>query len=317
MKALLINFWQRFHRPLSYVLIYALACKAFHTLLYTAVTSFVLAAGKSGLDLSNVVNEIASQFTLIAYAGAAVVVSLTNVWADQALQRRLPFWNALSKPAWQLERSSKIELYRGASSGFFAIFILLLIMLVARQINFLGLFITSTVGTPVFPLFIANTAALFCLIFAEEYIFRFKILNSLCLTLQPVHAIALHSVAYIFVKYVQFDLMFMDMINLFLLNMCLGFFQIKSGKMHRGLGFLIVLFGFTHTLAGLPLWQHISPSVFLFKHSTRNSVYLTGGDAGPMASFGVSGILLFLFISSYISWQRESEDLSHRRAGLN
>jgi membrane protease YdiL (CAAX protease family) len=285
---------------------YAIAVEAAHLLLITTVTSFVLLAGRNGLELSNVVNEISSQYTFLAYALAALLVALTLFFTDRALYRKTAFWTSESKKAWHLERQSKQEFFRGASTGLLTIAILLVLLHAANQISFLGVFITSTFGTPVFPLFLVDTLALIVIIFSEEYIFRQKIMRSLQLHMSNAHANVLTSLLYILLKLLQFELEWIDVLNLFLLNLILGFFSFKSGRFHRGLGFLLVFFVGIHLFAGMPLWQHISPSVFLFKHVSKASVYLSGGDAGPMASVGMLSILIFLAISSYLSWKGDN-----------
>lgn len=304
------SLWERTRSLRSAALIlgfYLGATQIAHTLLYTIVAYLVSAAEKTGTDFGNTVNEIAGQYHFFSFALAALLMALTTWKGDRALYRHDQFWNENHQPVWQLNRLTKEELLRGLSSGAIAAGVYLLLFTVSGQGSFLGVYITSTFGTPVFPLFFLDFAALCTLLFCEEYIFRHKILKRLLIQLPPGMAITLTAAAYLLVKYLQFELGLMDMMNLALMNVALGYFYLKSGKAHRGIGFLLMLLGFLHSVAGLPLWDNESPSFFLFKSAQRNHEVLFGGGAGPFGGLALSSIFLVFTIGCALSWKQELE----------
>ncbi len=298
---------------------YLMASQVAQTLLYTLVTYVVAAANKTGADFSNTINEIAGQYLLLSFSLGALLLMVTTWLGDKALYRHDAFWTEPHKTLWQLNRLNKQELLRGLSSGAMAAAVYLLVITASGQAAFLGIYITSTLGTPVFPLFFLNLLALGTLLVCEEYIFRHKILKQLLQKMSPLQAVVCTSALYILVKELQFTLQPLDYLNLLFLNVALGFFFLKSGCSHRNLGFLLALFGFLHPLAGLPLWEVESPSFFLFKTNARSSELLTGNSAGPMAGLALTSILLVFSVGAYLSWKKslEAKRQMERIARLN
>ena len=298
------SFFQRYKQLIGIVLFYLLLTKAAHTLLYTIISTVVLMAQKKGTEFSSTVNEIAGQYVFVAYAAGAGLLSLLLWLGDKALYQKRNFWNGNHKKFWNLERFAKRDFLRGFSSGAVIAFMFLLILSFSKQISYLGIYLTSALGTPVFPLFFSDALALLLYIFCEEYLFQHKILFTLSQNGSATKAVLLTSLAYIFIKYIQFPLQGFDIINLFLLNIALCYYYLNQGRAHRGLGFLASLLFLLHAMGGLPLWSQSSPSFFLFKHSTRAAPWLTGGEAGPMASFSITCALIYFAITSYLSWRR-------------
>jgi hypothetical protein len=299
------------------LIFYLIVSEIAQTLLFTIVTYFVTATGKSGVEFGNTVNEIADQYRIFSYALGVLLAAITIWLGDKALYRHRPFWNDPKKPFWQLDRFTKEELLRGASSGFLAAFVYLAIFTLSRQLSFLGMLITSSLGTPVFPLFFLDFVSLIVLLACDEFIFRHKILRGLLTLLSPNKAVVLTSVFYVFAKHLQFSLAPIDYLNLFCLNAALGFFYLKAGKSHRGLGFLVFLFGTLHPMAGLPLWAQESPSFFLFKESHRATQLLSGGETGPLGGLGLFSILLVFTIGGHYSWKRGNKSSAHPHAQAN
>lgn len=299
----------RVAKPILFLLgFYLLISQLSQTLLYTIITYFVSASGKTGIEFSNTVNEIASQYIFLSFSLGALLVAGTSWMGDRALYRSVPFWNDPRKPFWQLDRFTKVEFFRGISSGMIAALVFLLISTLSRQVNYLGIYITSTVGTPVFPLFFTDLVALVVFVVCEEYIFRHKIFSHLLKYMGPGSAVLLTSTLFTLTKHFQFELQAIDYFNLFCLNFALCFFYLKAQKCHRGLGFLASLLGVLHPIAGLPLWSHESPSFFLFKTTARSSETLSGGAAGPMAGLGLLSIVMVFTIGGYLSWKRSEKN---------
>ncbi|RZA09531.1 MAG: hypothetical protein EOP11_01380 [Proteobacteria bacterium] len=305
MKSTLGGLWvrHRYLRGAFFVLFfYLLATQLSHTLLYTVVAYIVSAAEKKGTDFGNTVNEIAGQYHFFAYAMAALLMAITTWRGDRALYRSDVFWNEPHKPAWQLDRNAKGELWGGAGSGLMAAGIFLPLFYFSGRGNFLGVYLTSTFGTPVFPLFFLDILSLGTLLFCEEYIFRHKILRLLSMELPPLAAMLLTGAAHILVKWLQFELTTLDLLSLALFNLALGFFYLRVQKPHRGIGFALALTFMLHPVAGLPLWENESPSFFLFKSNSRGEDLLFGGVAGPFAGWGLASILLVFAVRAFYGW---------------
>ncbi|NUM88128.1 MAG: hypothetical protein HUU37_02895 [Bdellovibrionales bacterium] len=298
------EFLLRYRSILLIFMAYAAASKVAHTLLYTLVSSWVLMTSQDQTGFSDLVNEIASQFVFAAYAAAALLLALAIWLGDKALYSHRPFWN--TRAPWRLDRQTKSEFGGGFGSGFLIAAVLLAILLAGGYISYLGLFLTSTVGTPVFPLFFSDLVALMVFVVCEEFLFRHKILPRL-LEFRGSHA-AVWGTAFLYVglKQFQFQLVALDFLNLMLLNLTLGYYYLKSGKAHRGLGLAAALFGTLHAVAGMPLWSQTSPSLFLFKHNLRASDLMSGGAAGPMASLGMTLFLFLALATGYRRWRRDN-----------
>lgn len=295
-------------RPtLLLLLVYVLVSQLSQTLLYTIVTYLVSLADKTGAEFGNAVNEIAGQYFLLSLSLAALLVAITVHQADRALYRAQPFWNDHNRPAWQLDRVRKEELLRGVSNGGLAALVYLVFFSISGQISYLGVYISSAIGTPIFPLIFMDLAGLVVFLVCEEFLFRHKVLRNLLALMPAPLAIALTGALQVLVRHWQFQLSPFDYLNLFLLNVALGYFYLRSRKFQRGLGFLLALVVLMHSLSGLPLWGNESPSFFLFKAAARAPAFLTGGAGGPFAGAGMLGILLLFVVASYLSWKREDE----------
>lgn len=282
-----------------------------HTLLYTIVTYMVTLSHKAGPEFSNTVNEISSQYLLLAIALSSLLVTATLWKADLALYRATPFWNEAHRPFWRLDRVRKEELLRGLSNGLIGAGCYLIVMVAVGQISYLGVYITSTIGTPIFPLFFVDLLALCALVICEEYLFRHKILRGLLDRMPAISATLLTSVLHLLARHFQFQLVPLDYLNLFCLNLILGFFYVKSGKPQRGIGFQLALLCLLHNFGGLSLWGFESPSFFLFKASSRASEFFSGGDSGPLAGTAFTALLMSFLLAAYFTWKRELEARRH------
>lgn len=300
----MMHFLNRYKAYYLIPIFYLALSKLAHTLLLTIVTSVVLMTGQSGQELSNSVNEISSQYVLTSYALAALLTAITVWLGDKALYSHSYFWAEERKKPWQLERSCRQEFYRGLSSGALAAMVVCIILLSTGQISYLGIYITSTFGSPVFPIFVTNFLSIILLLICDEFIFRHKLLQMFFRVWPEPVAIFASTLLYLLLKWVQFPLQTMDLVNLSLLGLILGFFYAKNKKSHRGLGFVLSLICLLHPMAGLPLWSQTSPSFFLLKHSAKSSEWMTGGPAGPMASIAIFSMFLLFSVASVKRWQQ-------------
>ena len=299
-------------KPILFLLgFYLAAVQIAQTLLYTVVAYLVSAAAKTGMEFGNTVNEISGQYVLLAFALAALLLTVTTWLADKALYRHDPFWTAPHKAPWHLDRNTKKELVRGLSSGMIAAIVYLLIFTASGQLAFLGIYLTSTFGTPVFPLFFLDFLSLAALLVCEEFIFRHKLQKMLLQSFSPLAAVAITTALYLLVKNLQFQLDTLDLINLGLMSAALGFFFLKSGRAHRGIGFVLSLLCTLHSLAGLPLWDTESPSFFLFKPVLKASEVLSGARGAPFHGLGLTSILVVIAGAAYWTWRQDLEARQH------
>lgn len=308
------------YRALLFLLgIYAGATQLAQTMLYTVVAYIVSAAEKTGTDFGNTVNEIAAQYHFFVYALAAAAVAFTTWKGDQALYRESVFWNEPHKPIWQLNRHTKSELLQGLASGCIVLAVFLFLFTLSRKGTFLGIYLTSTFRTPAFPLFFLDFASLAALVFCEEYIFRHRIFPLLLSECSENLAVIVNMAVAIFFKSLQFELTWMECLNLGLLNIALGYFYLRSGRAHKGIGFLLGFVCLSHSLTGLPLWENESPSFFLFKAVDRQQEILFGGALGPFGGLALTTILLVFAIGGKVGRRKdlEAKQYSRRNQGMN
>jgi membrane protease YdiL (CAAX protease family) len=293
-------------RPMALTfLFYVLLSQLAQTLLYTVITYMVSLSSKTGPDFSNSVNEISGQYILFTFALAAFLLALTIWQADRALYRQVPFWNSPHRPVWQLDHVRKEELLRGLSNGGLCALVYLLFFSLTGQIDYLGVYITSAFGTPVFPLFFMDVLGLATLVACEEFLFRHKILRGLLARMPVSLAILCTAALHTLARHWQFQLEPLDYANLLCLNLILGYLYVRTGKCHRGLGLILSLLCVLHTVGGLPLWGFESPSVFLLKAAPRTPAWTTGGASGPLAGAGLFAVIaLFTLV---LTWRRDLE----------
>ena len=305
-----LNLWAKSRQAVFIFCFYFIVTQISQTLLYTIVTYFVSTSGKIGVEFGNTSNEIAEQYLFFSLGLGAVLVALTLWLGDKALYRNKPFWNDGKRSVFHLDRLTKAELIRGISSGFVTAAVYLFVFTFANQLSYLGIYLTSTFGTPIFPLFFLDLFSLLVLVFCEEYIFRHKILRNLLRGFSPLVAVFICSWLYTLIKQFQFHLNLFDTCSVFFLNLTVGLFFLRNMKIHRGLAFLGSLLIALHTLAGLPLWGREGPSFFLFKRTTKASEFLSGGELGPFSGLGLFSIIFVLALSAYFSWKRSATELT-------
>lgn len=300
------DFLERLKLSKSFLLLflfYAGVSQLGQTLLYTIVAYIVAAADKSGTEFGNTVNEIAVQYQFFTYSCAASLAAFIIWKADKALYREDHFWNESFKPFWQLSRASKLELFRGYSSGIIALLVYLVLFILSGKGTFLGVYITSTLGTPAFPLFFLNFFSLGILLFLEEFLVRHKWLKALDGIYRPLETVFIIGTAATLIKMIQFELSTIEIINIFLMNLVLTFYTMRSQKCHRGIGFLMALVLLLHCLAGLPLWENESPSFFIFKPMDRQHEILFGGASGPFGGLALFTVMVVFLVASYLNWK--------------
>jgi hypothetical protein len=151
------------------------------------------------------------------------------------------------------------------------------------------------------PLAIANVclriATLGCLAYAEEYLFRHKIMNYLRWHLPDLYAAAATGLAYCVIKALQFDLGLSHLLTLFLISIALSIRTISDGDFVRGAGLWAGLLIVFHPLLSLPVLGNEFQGVMIVKYQAAaeedggTARLLTGGAGGPLSSVALQLIL--------------------------
>jgi hypothetical protein len=306
------SFTKKISGPVATAVFYLLVSKFCFILLLTVVTSLVLMQGQEQGQANQMINDIAYQYMFIVYAVGAIFTLFVSLIADQAFSRDQEFWRQGWR-LWQLPMEARREFWRGAGTGLFIPVVVIVLLQLSGQLNYLGTFVTSDTRSPIFFLFLANAFALAAMLLCEEFIFRHKILGALKAKISPLPSVVLCSVGYVIVKHFQFSLALFDYVSLFLVSLSAGFFFLRTGRIFRGMGFLGTLFGVIHFVCGLNLWGHNTPGLFLFTDSKSAIPTITGGIDGPLAGLAMISVLAIITASSYLTWARSEATLSTKR----
>jgi len=144
--------------------------------------------------------------------------------------------------------------------------------------------------------------------YSEEFIFRQKIFRTLNLSMPTLLSAVTTSGLYLLIKIIQFDLSHMQVITLFLFSGFLCLLAAKDKTFVTGAGISIALFVSIHILFSLPIFGNEFSGLLMLKYlepltaDTRGmkfAQFLSGGQAGPMASFGLQALFL-VFIVYYL-----------------
>jgi len=164
--------------------------------------------------------------------------------------------------------------------------------------KYVGFFIQS--DTPVFAVFslVFRFMSILLMVYAEEFVFRQKLLTLLKGTMHPLRAIAITALLYALAKAFQFHLGLSHLLTLCLVGFALGLrawfdhdFAVGAGLFA---GFLVV----AHCVFSIPILGNESQGVLLFKYQIRFDIdspwvrFLTGGAGGLLSSVAVQFVLL-------------------------
>lgn len=143
--------------------------------------------------------------------------------------------------------------------------------------------------------------ALLVLAYAEEYLFRQKLITAFSESskkFSPVATATIVTLFYLCVKMIQFDLSILHLINLALLSFTLSLRSL-NGSFARGAGLWAGMLTIFHPILSLPIFGNDFSGVLLVKYQTINSLspdtlrrLLTGGAGGPLSSLTLQLILL-------------------------
>lgn len=139
--------------------------------------------------------------------------------------------------------------------------------------------------------------SLFAQVIVEEYIFRQVIEKKLAEHLGALAVAGISCVLYVIVKHVQFELDWVQVLNLVLLN--LTYSMIAHGERHymASASFAGTFMTITHVIFGLPLMGQDMPGILLLRASSDDGLgsLLSGGAAGPEGGL-VLTVLLVIYL---------------------
>ena len=149
---------------------------------------------------------------------------------------------------------------------------------------------------------LVRTAALVCLAYSEEFIFRHQIAHHLEKSFPPLLRGLLVAGLYVLVKCLQFDfaLGLMQMTTLALLSLMLSYRARRDGDFGSPAGYLAALFVVFHPVLSLPVFGNDFTGIALIKFqgapegSSQLELqrFLSGGAGGPFSSFAFQMLLL-------------------------
>ncbi|HTL12286.1 MAG TPA: hypothetical protein VL588_07350 [Bdellovibrionota bacterium] len=185
-----------------------------------------------------------------------------------------------------------------------------LAFLLTGYYRYLGFYIQFEESVLALATVAARIAALGCMVYCEEWIFRRRFLDHARAHLPPLPAAALTAAVFCAVKALQFDLGVMHLATFFLFALAAGLRSIKTNDFLYSAGFWAALLIVFHPLLGLPILGSAFPGVLMIKvqgmedlatgsglrllpdgTDNRTLVFLTGGVGGPLSSFALQFIL--------------------------
>lgn len=299
------SFTRNLFQPLFIVFFYVLVSQISFIAVITAITSVVI-SGSINREQFNQINDITIQYIFIIYAFAGLFTFLLGRAGDKALGKSHNFWPRSGKYFWSFDPETKYEFLRGIGSGLIIPTIVISLLILSGQLIYNGTFVVSDFSSPIFILFILNFSALVTMVLCEEYVFRYKLLLGLSRNFGPITSVLLTSVAYVLVKSFQFQISPEDYISLFLLNISIGLYFLRTGKVYRGLMFLSTLYGVIHLIFGLPMWGHNSSGIFLILDSNVAFRSVTGGSLGPLSGVAMMSVLLLVAGTNLFLWRKDN-----------
>ena len=181
--------------------------------------------------------------------------------------------------------------------------------------RYLGFFIQADRAPLALAGLLIRICSILALVYCEEFIFRHQILKSLVrrggLLLQGsrssaaaeffhrVAAVTFTGVLYVAIKFIQFDLSWMQALTLFLVSLALGTRTLARGDFILAAGFWSALLIVFHTLVSLPVLGQEFSGLLLIKYQALASEpntefwapqstygetlrFITGGAGGPL-----------------------------------
>ncbi len=174
---------------------------------------------------------------------------------------------------------------------------ILLALLTGGKYRFFGSLLNSEEGPLAFLGVLLRTAAIATWVYAEEFLFRHKLLSSLRKDFDDLRAILITSVLFCVVKHFQFDLGWAQTFTLFLASWVLALRSIRQGDFARGAGIWAGMLVAFQPLSSLPLFGSDFQGLLLIRYESGPSGepdwfrWVTGGAGGPLSSVSLQMLL--------------------------
>lgn len=168
--------------------------------------------------------------------------------------------------------------------------------------HFLGLYLQAEEATLTLLQIFIRTLSCIVLAYCESYLFNQRWLSKLRPLMRSDHwVIALLSLAYVTIKAIQFDLSWVQLFTLFLIQILLSYRKTIDGDFGQGAGFVAGMWVVFHPLMSLPILGNTVSGLWLVRPATAPgfpeewSRWVSGGIGGPLSS-PILQIIIFALI---------------------
>lgn len=177
-------------------------------------------------------------------------------------------------------------------------------LLLSGYYRFLGLSFFQIDEFVISALIVAGKGlAITLMVYCDEYLFRKKILNHLLSVFPPLPSIVASAGLFAAFKWLQFDLGVMQTFSLFILGILAGLLSKYQEDFTYGAGLSAGILVSFHAILGLSILGCETTGLVLIKFREATLIaaneldawlpyFLSGGVAGPLASFGLQVLLL-------------------------
>jgi hypothetical protein len=291
-------------------LLYAVWCVLSHLFSVTFVTYFVAAAARGTTARFEDINEAYASIEFGIYAlGAMIFVVMLKVLNSLPVHAPGERWQEFFTVA----RFEK-RFLPGFLNGSVLAGGIILAFLLSGFYQYLGFFVQIDEGPIALAQLSFRVACLGTLVYCEEFIFRGRILRNLRAhsrgTADDLWAILFTAIFYTAIKFIQFDLSWMQGITLLLLSVSLAIRTLSEKDFIFGAGLLTALLVILQPLCSLPIFGNEFSGFLMVKYqslaanphgvawnfaNTRGEIlrFLSGGEGGPLAAFAFQLLLLF------------------------
>jgi membrane protease YdiL (CAAX protease family) len=179
--------------------------------------------------------------------------------------------------------------------------------------RWLGSLVSAEEATVAMGAALLRILSLVILVYGEEYLFRQKLLSRLRLWMSDLSAVLVASLAWTLIKFLQFDLGWMQALTLGLAGIALGLGAEIQGDFARGAGRWAAMLILFHPILSLPILGADFQGLLLVRYEplpgteTETFRILTGGAGGPLSSLALQ---LLLAAEAWQLWTRNKKILT-------
>lgn len=286
-------------KTIGLILFYAILLLGAKAVSMTLVSHVYLRASNapSSMDLLQKVDELVQANQVLTYGVCSLLLALA-----------LHFLHPLSTTNWKhILPHGWITAKLRPSAARASVFAIAWIASAAlsQNLSYLGVYINIDEILVSIMTTVAFVGAFFSMSIVEEFVLRKKIEVNVEHYYGKAVAILASSACLLVIKSIQFELTWLSILNVILLNVLLSQFSRSGPHTHlhthdavRSGNFLAVLLVFWHILFGLPLFDQDMPGIFLLRTNSETTVseWISGGTQGPEGSLVLTVlIVVYLF----------------------